>query len=110
MFAPRITAAVTTATGAAAVGLAVATAGAAAAGTVDDAFITQMTNRGIAFSSPQQAVNQGHQVCTELAAGKNAAAITIETMDRAHLTPRQAGYFVSAAAKAYCPQFPVRLP
>ncbi|OBG22816.1 DUF732 domain-containing protein [Mycobacterium sp. 852002-51057_SCH5723018] len=108
MFSPRITAAVATAIGAAAVGLAVA--GAAAAGTVDDAFVAQMKSHGIAFSSPDQAVNQGHQVCTELAAGKNAAAITIETMDRAHLNPRQAGYFVGAAAQAYCPQFSVRLP
>ena len=94
MFSPRITAAVTTAVGAAAVGLAVATAAAAAASTVDDAFVAQMTSHGIAFSSPQQAVNQGHQVCTELAARKNAAVITIETMDSAHLSPRQTGYFV----------------
>jgi hypothetical protein len=108
MFAPRIT--LTTAIGAAAVGLAITTAGAAAAGTVDDAFVAQMSSHGIAFGSPQRAVNQGHRVCTELGAGKNAAVVALEAMDWAHLTPRQAGYFVGAAAKAYCPQFPVRLP
>jgi hypothetical protein len=108
MFSVRITAAVTAAIGAAAVGL--ATVGLATAGTVDDAFLAQMKSQGISFGSPQQAVNQGHQVCTELAVGKNAAVVAIATIGRAHLTPRQAGYFVGAAAKAYCPQFPVRLP
>jgi Protein of unknown function (DUF732) len=74
MFSPRINAAVTTAIGAAA-GLAVATAGGAAASTADDAFITEMRGLGISFSSPQEAVKEGHQVCMELKAGKSGTDV-----------------------------------
>jgi Protein of unknown function (DUF732) len=110
MITARITAAVTPALGAAAVGLALATAGAAAASTTDDAFVAQLNSHGISVGTPQQTVNQGRQVCAGMAAGKNAAVMALETLGRTNLTPRQAGFFVGAAAKAYCPQLPVQLP
>lgn len=108
MIAARITAAVTTAIGAATLGLAVA--GTAAASATDDAFVAQLQSHGISVGSPQQAVTQARQVCAGMAAGKNAAVMVLETMGRTDLRPRQAGFFVGAAAKAYCPQFPVQLP
>ena len=104
MISPRITAAVTTAIGAAAVGLAVATAGAAGASTTDDSFIDQMNSVGISFSSPQEAVKEGHQVCRELAAGKTGTDVATEVLSQTDLTTKQAAYFVVGATKAYCPE------
>ncbi|MCV7195976.1 DUF732 domain-containing protein [Mycobacterium angelicum] len=105
MFSPRITAALTTAVGAAAVGLAVATAGAASASSADDTFISQMQSIGVSFSSPQAAVQQGHQVCKELAAGKTGTEIANEVLSQTNLTSKQAAYFVVYATKDYCPQY-----
>ncbi len=109
MFSPRITAAVTTAVGAAAVGLALATAGAAGASTADDAFITEMRGLGVTFTSPQEAIKEGHQVCRELAAGKTGTDVATEVLSQTNLTAKQAAYFVVDAAQAYCPQLSSRL-
>ncbi|ORV92947.1 hypothetical protein AWC11_06750 [Mycobacterium interjectum] len=109
MFSPRITAAVTTAVGAAAVGLALATAGAAGASTADDAFITEMRGLGVTFTSPQEAIQEGHQVCRELAAGKTGTDVATEVLSQTNLTTKQAAYFVVDAAQAYCPQLSSRL-
>jgi Protein of unknown function (DUF732) len=106
---PRITAAITTAIGAAAVGLAVATAGAAGATTTDDAFIAQMTGAGITFTSAHEAVNEGHQVCRELAAGKTGTDVATEVLSQTDLTTKQAASFVVGATKAYCPQLSSQL-
>ncbi len=88
MFSTRITAAVDTALGGA--GLAVATAGAAGATPV---------------SANQDAVRAGHQVCSLLAAGKSKTAVALMLMTQARLSPRDAGFFVAATTKFYCPQF-----
>lgn len=104
MFARRIIAVGVAALGAAAVGLTVATAGTAGAnGIDDDSFVAQLESQGISFGSPQAAVRQGHQVCTELEAGKTKVAVSLMMMGHAQLSARQAGYFVGAAAEAYCP-------
>jgi hypothetical protein len=94
MFTPRITAAVATALGTAAVGLAVATAGIAGA-----------TVQATSFGSDQDAIRAGHLVCAELAAGKSKGTVALMLMSQARLSPRDAGYFVAAATKFYCPQF-----
>jgi hypothetical protein len=104
MFSPRITAAVTTAIGAAAIGLAVATASTAGATATDDDFISQMTSMGISFPSAQEAVKEGHQVCRELAAGKSGVDVGREVLSQTDLTTKQAAYFVVDATKAYCPE------
>jgi Protein of unknown function (DUF732) len=109
MFSPRLTAAVTTAVGAAAVGLAVATAGAAGATTTDDAFIAQMKSLGITFTSAGEAVKEGHQVCMELGAGETGTDVATEVLSQTDLTTDQAAYFVVDATKAYCPQLSPRL-
>jgi hypothetical protein len=109
MISPRITAAVTTAIGAAAVGLAVATAGAAAASTADDAFITEMRGLGVTFTSPQEAIKEGHQVCIELNSGKTGTDVAKEVLSQTDLTTKQAAYFVVDATKAYCPQLSSQL-
>lgn len=109
MFSPRITAVVTTAIGAAGIGLALATAGAAGASTADDTFITEMRGLGVTFTSPQEAINEGNQVCRELAAGKTGTDVATEVLSQTNLTTKQASYFVVDAAQAYCPQLSSRL-
>ncbi|MGO9381959.1 MAG: DUF732 domain-containing protein [Mycobacterium sp.] len=105
MFSPRITTIAATAIGAAAVGLAaVAAAGTAGAGTTDETFIAQMTSLGINFTSPQEAVKEGHQVCSELAGGKTGTDVANEVLGQTDLTTKQAAYFVVDATTVYCPQ------
>lgn len=105
MFSTRITAAVATALGTAAVGIAVASAGGAAASTVDDAFITEITGLGIGIDSPQSAIMDGYLVCVELNAGNSGPDIARQLLSQTNLTTKQADSFVVDAAKAYCPQF-----
>jgi hypothetical protein len=105
MFTHRITAAVATALGTAAVGLAVASAGTAGAITAEGNSVAPITSQATSFRTDQEAIQAGHQVCAELAAGKSKAAVALQLMSQARLSPRQAGYFVAAATKFYCPQF-----
>jgi hypothetical protein len=110
MFAHRITTIAATAIGVAAVGLAAfAGAGTAAATTPDDAFIAQMKGQGVTFSSPQEAVREGHQVCKELAAGKTGTDVANEILSQTDLTTKQAAYFVVNATNVYCPQLSTQL-
>ena len=110
MFSHRIRTIAGTAIGAAAIGLvAVATASTAAASTIDDAFIAQMNNLGISFSSPAEAVKEGHLVCQELATGKTGTDVATEVLKQTDLTSHQAAYFVVDATKAYCPQLAPQL-
>jgi Spy/CpxP family protein refolding chaperone len=109
MFATRITAAATTAIAAAAVALAVSTAGGAAASTTDDDFLAQMKSVGISFDSPAAGVQEGHQVCKELAAGKTGSEIAREVLSQTDLTAKQAASFVVGATKAYCPELSSQL-
>jgi len=110
MFSHRITTVASTAIGAAAIGLAaVATAGTAGATTAEDAFIAQMHSLGISFTSPQEAVKEGHQVCSELAAGKTGTDIAAEVLSQTDLTTKQAASFVVGATKTYCPQLATQL-
>jgi hypothetical protein len=82
-----ITAPLTTALGSAAIGLAIATAGTASAGTADDAFVTQMRTVGIEFKSPQAANHTGRQVCKELAAGKTGVDVAKEIVSQTDMSP-----------------------
>jgi hypothetical protein len=96
--------------GAAAIGLvALGTAGTAAATTADDAFISQMDTLGISFTSPAEAVREGHQVCRELAAGKTGTDVANEVLKQTNLTTHQAAYFVVDATHAYCPSLAPQL-
>ncbi|WP_425518466.1 DUF732 domain-containing protein [Mycobacterium spongiae] len=109
MISSRVIAAFTTAVGASAIGLAVATAGTASANTTDEEFLAQMRAIGVSFSSPQAAGQQGQQVCGELAAGKNGTDIAEEVLSQTDLTAKQAAYFVVDATRAYCPEYASQL-
>ncbi|WAJ43971.1 DUF732 domain-containing protein [Mycobacterium sp. Aquia_216] len=110
MFSHRIRTVASTMIGAAAIGLiAVGTAGTASAGTADDAFLAQMDNLGISFSSPADAIKDGHKVCQELASGKTGTDVATEVLKQTNLTSHQAAYFVVDATHAYCPQLAPQL-
>ncbi len=68
-----------------------------------------MESVGVTFPSPQSAVQQGHQVCAELAAGETGSQIASEILSQTNLTAKQAAYFVVYATKAYCPQYASQL-
>lgn len=110
MFTRRINTIASTIIGAAAIGIvAVGTAGTAGATTADDAFLAQMDNLGISFSSPADAIKDGHKVCQELAAGKTGTDIATEILQQTDLTKHQAAYFVVDATHAYCPSLAPQL-
>ncbi|CDO90002.1 hypothetical protein AWC29_04255 [Mycobacterium triplex] len=110
MFSPRLSTIASTMIGAAAIGIvAIGTAGTAGATTADDAFLAQMDKLGISFSSPADAIKDGHKVCQELAAGKTGTDIATEVLQQTNLTSHQAAYFVVDATHAYCPQLAPQL-
>jgi hypothetical protein len=102
----RFSTVVASAVGAAALGLAaLATSTTAGANTTDDAFIAEMQAVGVTFTSPQTAVQEGHQVCNELASGKTGTDIANEVISVTDLSSKQAAYFVVNATQTYCPQY-----
>lgn len=101
----RLTTIALSAVGAAAVGLALATAGPAIAGTPDDTFLAQMQSVGVTFVSPAGAIDEAHQVCTSLAAGETAAHVSLAIQGRTNLTSKQTSHFIVFATKNYCPQY-----
>ncbi len=100
-----ITTPLATAIGAAAIGLAIATAGTASATDADNIFMTQMRTLGIEFKSQQAANHTGRQVCQELANGETGVDIAKEIVSQTDMTPHQAAYLVVYATKDYCPQY-----
>jgi hypothetical protein len=64
---------------------------------------------GVSFSSPQEAVKEGHQVCAELAAGKTWTDVATEVLNQTNLsrvTRLQLGYaarqrFTNAQLRQY---------
>jgi hypothetical protein len=107
MFASRISTAITAAmaVGLGAAGFALASAGGASASTADDAFIAAISEHGIGFDSPQQAIMDGYLVCLELNAGNSGPEIARQVLSQTNLGVPQADHFVVDAARAYCPQF-----
>jgi len=59
---------------------------------------------GVSFTSPQAAVREGNQVCSDLSSGKTGADIANEVKSQTDLTSKQAAYFVVYATKTYCPE------
>lgn len=105
MFSHRLSTIASTMIGAAAIGIvAIGAAGTAGATTADVAFLAQMDKLGISFSSPADAIKDGHKVCQELASGKTGTDIATEVLQQTNLTSHQAAYFVVDATHAYCPQ------
>jgi hypothetical protein len=82
-----------------------ATAPTACADPTDDAFVAALQAKNIHYMSPLSAIHAGHQVCTELARGRNPHQVATDVMDNSALDGYHAGYFVGASMRAYCPGY-----
>jgi Protein of unknown function (DUF732) len=101
----RITVLAATAIAATAVGLAPFAATGIASANSDDVFLAQLRAAGITFDSAQGAINGGHQVCRELAAGESGTTVAKEILSKTDLTPQQAATVVVAATNSYCSEY-----
>lgn len=90
---------------AAALALAVSTAGAGWADSVDDTYLTNVYAEGISYPSDVDAIDDALLVCDYLAAGRNGTDISVEIMNNSDLSPQQAATIVVEASAAYCPRF-----
>ena len=107
MFTRRFTTSIAASTltaaglGLAALGLATT----ANAGTVDDAFLAQLSADGIQPPSASVAVKDAHAVCKALNQGVSGKDVIGAVAEATGLTTKGANTFAVDAASAYCPQF-----
>ena len=87
---------------------AVTTAGTAGAlSSVDDTFLTTISDEGIAYDSPKVAIQAAHDVCFALDGGADPVDLGLEIYENTDLTTDQAALFVVASVDHYCPEFGV---
>ncbi|ULE32080.1 DUF732 domain-containing protein [Mycobacterium sp. IDR2000157661] len=104
MSAPRRFATATIA--AAAVALAaLGSAATAAATSVDDAFIDVISERGIAFTSADAAVEAGLVVCSLVDDGATPVEAAEIVDEESGLSAPNAGFFVGASIASFCPEY-----
>jgi hypothetical protein len=101
----RITTFVGTAAATAALGLAAfASTGVASAGTVDDTFITVITEQGIEPPSAKEAVGVAHDVCVVFDNGGDLLDAVSAVSDYTELGTEDSAFFVGASIATYCPE------
>lgn len=106
MFARRFTAAVAGTTVASGLGMAaLIAAGSASAGSVDDAFLTQLEQDGITPPSAARAIKDAKSVCSALDNGYSADEVIDAVAESTGLSTNGANTFAVDAASAYCPEF-----
>ncbi|MGE2722895.1 DUF732 domain-containing protein [Mycolicibacterium celeriflavum] len=96
----RITAAAVGALGIAAF----ATAGTAAANTVDDTFIEVINQQGIQPPSSAEAISVAHDACAVIDGGGDIAAAVNAVSDATKLDFEDSAFFVGGAIASYCPE------
>ncbi len=87
----------------AAAGFAAFTAAPAFADDTDAVFINTIQNRGIPFSTSDDAIALAHAVCEYVAAGQPAEQVAAEIGGPANWSVEQSRLFVGAATQYYCP-------
>lgn len=101
----RITTFVGTAAATAALGLAaVASAGVASAGSVDDTFITVITEQGIEPPSAREAIGVAHDVCVVFDNGGDLVDAVTAVTEYTELEMEDSAFFVGASVASYCPE------
>lgn len=76
----------------------------------DDAFITALEKHRIAVSDTATLIAMGRTACERLEKGQTPAAVALSVARDADLSPHEAGYFIAASIKSYCPQHKNLLP
>lgn len=85
--------------------LGAALAPAAHADANDDKFIQLLIADGITHDSVPAAIAAARKVCEFLAQGQSPNEVVIDVENSSTLPDYDAGYFVGAAIRAYCPQY-----
>src|SRR5690349_15477592 len=72
---------------------------------VSDGFLSALTNAGVGYNDPNNAVQLGQSVCPMLSQpGGNFAQVASTMSGRDGLSADMAGLFTSIAISMYCPQ------
>jgi hypothetical protein len=101
----RFTTFVGTAAATAALGLAAfASVGVASAGSVDDTFITVITDQGITPPSAKEAISVAHDVCVVIDEGGDLVDAVTTVSDYTELDMEDSAFFVGASVASYCPE------
>lgn len=101
----RITTFVGTAAATAALGLAAfASVGVASAGTVDDTFISVITEQGIEPPSAKEAIGVAHDVCVVFDNGGDLVDAVSAVSEYTELEMEDSAFFVGASVASYCPE------
>lgn len=74
----------------------------------DLAFIAVLDDRGIEYSSEEQAIEVAHSVCTALAAGATFADLIVAAGDVYSM--EDTGFIIGASIGGYCPEFASAIP
>jgi hypothetical protein len=86
-------------------------AGIARADTTDNQFLAALRSEGITdHVSPAHAIEAGHMVCQKLDDGLSPTEVANDVVESSSMPAYHAGYFVSTAIKAYCPQYTPEAP
>jgi len=108
----RVTTLAATAIAAAGLGLSALT-GAATAGaltSVDAEFLSIISDEGITYDSPRDAVDGAQYVCASIDDGAHPVDLGDEILATTDLTMHQAAVFVVESVFHYCPEYEVLLP
>ena len=101
----RLTTLIGTAAAASALGLAALTSTAvASASTIDDTFITVITDEGIQPPSTREAISVAHDVCSVLNEGGDLVDAVSSVSNYTDLETEDAAFFVGASIATYCPE------
>ena len=83
-----------------------AAAGTANADTTDQVFLSALKNDGITdHISSSHAIEAGHIVCQKLDGGMSPSDEASDVLLSSQMPAYDAGYFVGASIRAYCPQY-----
>jgi hypothetical protein len=105
MFVRRLTAFAGAAAAATGLGLAVlASAGPAGASTVDDTFLSVISDQGIEPPSAQEAIDVAHEVCWVIDDGGDLVDAISAVSDYTELDFEDSAFFVGASIASYCPE------
>jgi len=102
----HLTAILTTAAGASAIGLAALfTAGTAGATSTDDMFVGVLADEGIEAPSTAEAVSVAFDVCTVFDDGGDLYDAVNSVSDYTELGMEDSAFFVGASVATYCPEY-----
>jgi hypothetical protein len=83
---------------------ALASAGVASAGSVDDTFIAVLRDEGIVPPSAREAISTGHAVCAVFDDGLSLIDAVSAVSDTTGLEMEDSAFFVGASVASYCPE------